>query len=133
MKKPKNKELIKDDELTRIEAMEDGERTVKDWTFRPITALTISWLQRNGITEGDRDMVYRACAFAFIHSAPLADVRAVVNHKDDFTEAVDDWIAENITHHNEVVPIAEAMNKAFERYSKSTTFNAGGSGSGSGN
>mgnify|MGYP006893249171 CR=1 FL=1 len=135
MKKTKSTEdELLDDEITRIQAIEDGPRRVKKWNFRPVTGLTISWMQRNGIIgDANKDAMFRAAAFAFIHSSPIEEVREVVNYKDDFMTAVDNWIEENAPHHEDIMPVADEMNLAFDRYSKSTTAAKGGKGSGLGN
>jgi hypothetical protein len=57
----------------------------------------------------------------------------VVNDKESFAEAVDEWIDENISHHLQTGEIAKGMNAAFQRYSSSASEVLGAKGSASGN
>ena len=43
-------------------------------------------------------------------------IRSVVNSRDKFFSAVDDWLDENIQHHNQLEHIAAEMNASFESY-----------------
>lgn len=126
MKKPKD--MIKDDELLREEGMCDGPTKIGNIEMRPITALSVSWMQRNQIFSDSKDMIWRSAAFAFLHAAPKSDIRLVVNDADEFANAVDAWIDENILHHSETTKIAEAMNRAFERYMSATSESVGNDG-----
>ena len=86
--------------------------------LRPITIRTLSQMKRNGILDNEnQDVFQKTAAFGFIHSASKEEVSAVVSDKEKFQSAVDDWMDENFTHHNEMEPLAEAMNKSFEEYS----------------
>lgn len=116
MRKKQNDELVKDDEILREEAMADGNKLVAGREYRPVTALTVSWMQRNDVFNDKKDMIWRASAFAFLHSEPLPAIRAVVNDREDFSNAVDSWIEKNITHHLSVVEMSKAMNSAFDLY-----------------
>jgi hypothetical protein len=79
-------------------------------------------MMRNGIVGNDnQDIFQKTAAFGFIHSASKEEVSAVVSDKDKFQAAVDDWMDENFTYHNEMEPLAEAMNRAFEEYSAATS------------
>lgn len=129
MKKNKDNDLVKDDEILRIQAMEDGPKKVNGRILRPITALTISWMQRNEIFSGNMDLVWKAAAFAFLHSEPTSTIRSVVNDRDTFVNAVDSWIEKNMAHHLEVGSMSDAMNSAFELYNASATESKAGSGS----
>ena len=135
MKKTKQNELVKDDEILRIEGATEGKRNLHKWEFRPITALTVSWMQRNDIFGDKFDLIWKSAAYAFLHSAPFVKIQPVVNNRELFSDAVDIWIAENLTHHNEIAMISEDMNEAFKRYSSALfTSGAGASeGFGSGN
>lgn len=135
MKKNKQTELMRDDEVTRLEGIEDGPKKVSKWTFRPLTALTISWIQRNNVFSDDNDIIFKSSAYAFLHTTPFSEIRKVANNRSAFVEAVDLWIEKNITHHNQVNEIANEMNAAFERYSSSVyvTDKKDGQESGSGN
>lgn len=116
MRKKQNDELVKDDEILREEAMTDGIKLVAGREYRPVTALTVSWMQRNDVFNDKKDMIWRASAFAFLHSEPIPAIRAVVNDREDFSNAVDSWIEKNITHHLSVVEMSRAMNSAFDLY-----------------
>jgi hypothetical protein len=117
MKKTKQNQLIKDDEILRIEGATENKREFHKWEFRPITALTVSWMQRNDIFGDKFDLIWKSGAYAFLHSAPFTKIRPVVNDRELFSEAVDLWISENLIHHNEIAMISEDMNEAFKRYS----------------
>ena len=130
MKKTQNTDLVKDDEILRIQAMEDGPKIVNGRTLRPITALTISWMQRNEVFSGNMDLIWKSAAFAYLHSEPYSAIRSVVNDKDLFVNAVDSWIEKNMIHHLEISAMTDAMNSAFELYNASATESKAGSGSG---
>ena len=130
MKKNKDNELQKDDEILRIQAMEDGPKIVNGRTLRPITALTISWMQRNEVFSGNMDLIWKSAAFAYLHSEPYSAIRSVVNDKESFVNAVDSWIEKNMIHHLEISAMTDAMNAAFELYNASATESKAGSGSG---
>jgi hypothetical protein len=93
--------LEKDDEILRIQAMEDGPKKVNGRILRPITALTISWMQRNEVFSGEMDPVWKAAAFTFLHSEPMSTIRGAVNDRAIFINAVDSWIEKNMKHHHE--------------------------------
>jgi hypothetical protein len=132
MKKTKNNELEKDDEILRIQAIEDGEKLLLGKKMRPVSALSVSWMQRNNVFGEKRDLIWKSSAFAYLHCEDFSKIRTVINDQESFTEAVDIWIERNVTHHFEINDIADAMNKAFASYMSSATSN-GGTGSGSGN
>ena len=102
MKKNKDNDLEKDDEIIRIQAMEDGPKIVNGRILRPITALTISWMQRNEVFSGTMDLVWKSAAFAYLHSEPYSAIRSVVNDRSAFINAVDSWIENNMIHHLEI-------------------------------
>ena len=135
MKKTKQNELEKDDEILRIEGATENKRELHKWEFRPITALTVSWMQRNDVFGDKFDLIWKSGAYAFLHSAPFVKIQPVVNDRELFSDAVDLWISENLIHHNEIAMITEDMNAAFKRYSSALfTSRAGTSeGFGSGN
>ena len=132
-KKTADIELAKDDEILREEAMTDGPTKVMGLEMRPITALSVSWMQRNEIFSDSKDMIWKSAAFAFLHSAPRAKVRSVVNDRESFTQAVDEWIDENIQHHLQTTELATAMNVAFNRYMAAASEVLGSKGSAPGN
>jgi len=119
MKKNKDNDLLTDDEIIRVQAFEDGNKKVSKWELRPITALSVSWMQRNNVFNDDKDMIWKAGAFAFLHSAPFEDIRGCVKDKADFIDAVDCWIEENVVHHSEIEGIIFEMNHAFSIYTTS--------------
>lgn len=125
-------DLVKDDEILREEGMCDGPMTVGNIELRPVTALSVSYMQRNAVFSDAKDLIWKTSAFAFLHSAPSAEIRKVVNDRDLFSNSVDNWIEKNVTHHAETTEIAEAMNAAFKRYSATAT-NSPGKGSAAGN
>ena len=114
--KKNNNELEKDDEILREESMTDGPMTISGLVLRPITALSVSWMQRNNIFSDNMDLIWKSAAFAYLHSTPFTEVRSVVNNRAEFTDAVDSWIQKHIVHHNEISEITEVMNIAFKRY-----------------
>ena len=130
MKKNKDNELEKDDEILRTQAMEDGPKIVNGRILRPITALTISWMQRNEVFSGNMDLVWKSAAFAYLHSEPYSSIRSVVNDRGAFINAVDSWIENNMIHHLEISAMTDAMNADFELYNASATESKAGSGSG---
>ena len=135
MKKNKNEatELKRDDEEIRMQAMGDGKKKLHRWNFRPITALTISWIQRNEVFSDKHDLIWKSAAYAFLHCQPFAEIRRVVNDPDAFRDAVDCWIEKNIMHHNEIEAIAAEMNSAFDLYSSSVFTSSDAEGESSGN
>ena len=132
-KKPANIELVKDDEILREEGMADGPTRIAGIELRPITALSVSWMQRNDVFSDAKDLIWKTCAYAYLHSAPKPEIRAVVNDKTAFAEAVDEWIDEHISHHLQTGEIATGMNAAFQRYASSASEVLGSKGSGTGN
>jgi hypothetical protein len=132
-RKNQNIELVKDDEILREEGMADGPMKISGIELRPITALSVSWMQRNEVFSDAKDLIWKTCAFAFLHSAPKPEIRAVVNDKTAFAEAVDEWIDENISHHLQTGEIATGMNAAFQRYSASASELLNSKGSAAGN
>jgi hypothetical protein len=124
-KKTEDEDYTKDDEILREEGMCDGPITVGNIELRPVTALSVSYMQRNAVFSDAKDLIWKTSAFAFLHSAPSAEVRKVVNDRDLFSNAVDNWIDKNVRHHAETTEIAEAMNAAFKRYTASASDSVG--------
>jgi hypothetical protein len=115
-------ELITDDEILREDGMADGPCKIGQIDFRPMTALSFSWIQRNGIfADGYGDSIKIAAAYAYLHSAKISDIRAVVNNRDKFDDAVDLWIEENISFHTELEPLTDLMNSAINSYMAAST------------
>ena len=112
-------DLLTDDEALRVVGMTDGAKSIPELNLnlRPMTALSLSWMQRNNVFyESDGDMMQKTAAFAYLHFAEKQEIRAVVNNREKFFSAVDDWLDENIQHHNQLEPIAAEMNASFESY-----------------
>ena len=126
-------ELEKDDEILREESMTDGVKKVMGLEMRPITALSVSWMQRNEIFSDTKDMIWKTAAFAFLHSAPYPTIRESVNDKSAFVDAVDAWIEKNLNHHLQSAELAAEMNEAFTRYMAAASEIVGSKGSASGN
>jgi hypothetical protein len=118
-------ELTTDDEILRIQGMEDGPKQVAGRELRPISALTLSWMQRNKFFEQGRDLIWKCAAFMFLHSEAIPKIRSVVNDKDAFMVAVDTWIEKNILHRDDVQTLSKAMDEAFELYMSASTHSQG--------
>ena len=128
--KQKNKntdtdELTTDDEILRIQGMEDGPKQVAGRELRPISALTLSWMQRNKFFGEGRDLIWKCAAFMFLHSESIPKVRSVVNDNDAFMITVDQWIEKNILHRDDVQTLSKAMDEAFELYMSASTHSQG--------
>lgn len=112
-----NTELMTDDEALRMQGISDGPKKIGKITLRPMTALSLSWLQRNRIFDDETgDTMSKTAAFVFLHSEPKEVIRAVVNDRNAFLDAVDEWIDRTVTHHSELEPYSDAMNTAMEQY-----------------
>jgi hypothetical protein len=118
-------ELTTDDEILRIQGMEDGPKQVAGRELRPISALTLSWMQRNKFFGEGRDLIWKCAAFMFLHSEPIPKVRSVVNDNDAFMITVDQWIEKNILHRDDVQTLSKAMDEAFELYMSASTHSQG--------
>ena len=117
-----NTDLLTDDEALRIQGMTDGPKKVSRFNLRPVTALSLSWMQRNKLFDEDfGDLLMKTSAFAFLHSEDKAKIRSVVNDRIPFLGAVDEWMDENILHHCELEPISQEMSDALDRYMASIT------------
>jgi hypothetical protein len=116
-------DLTTDDEALREQALTSGPQKCARWEIRPTAALEISWMQRNKILSPDMDVLWRAAGFAFLHSAPKAAVRAVVNEFARFASAVDDWMDKNAPTAQEIADLqrlaVERTNQYFASFSES--------------
>jgi hypothetical protein len=121
----KNRDMEKDDDILREEGMTEGPMKFGDLELRPITALSVSWMQRNQVFADDKDLIWKSAAFAFLHSAPRSEIQKSVNDREDFLNAVDAWMDKNVVHHSEMNPIASIMAKAFERYAAASSETSG--------
>jgi hypothetical protein len=104
-----------DDEAVRERAMTNEGSILDSITIRPMTVTTISQMRRNGFFDSVEEM-QQTSIFGFIHSADKQAVRDVVNDKDEFLSAVDDWMEANFTHHKQMEPLTKVMSEALEEY-----------------
>jgi len=117
-----NDELKTDDEILREIGMTEGPRKVSRFKLRPVTALSLSWMQRNNLFDDEfGDMLMKTAAFAFLHCEDKSKIRSVVNDRLPFLGAVDEWMDENIKHHSELEPVSQEMTDALDRYMASVT------------
>jgi hypothetical protein len=105
-----------DDEALREQGMTQGDKMIGKITIRPMTALSLSWLQRNDVFGDDGDSMQKTAAFVYLHSEPREVIRAVVNNKAAFLDAVDDWIEKNFPHHSQLAPYSDLMTEAMNSY-----------------
>ena len=106
-----------DDEAMREAGMTAGPKRKSNFVLRPMTALSLSWLQRNHVFEDDGgDMMQKTAAYAFLHTEPKEDIRAVVNNRQSCLDAVDQWLEKHITYHNELEPLSAEMSEAMDLY-----------------
>jgi hypothetical protein len=120
-KKNEDNEMLKDDEVLREIGMTDGPRIVGGLEMRPITALSMSWIRRMNIfTDDTLDELIRTAAFAYLHTEEKEKIRCVIWNRDQFYNAVDEWLDEHAPkHHSALEPFADAMAQAIELYSAS--------------
>lgn len=115
-------DLTTDDEIIREGAFTQGVKTVSKFNLEPISGTSFSWINRIGLF-GDNfgDPILIAAAYAFLHSEAKPKIRAIVNDKQKFIEAVDEWMDSNVTHHSELEPVTNEMNEAIEVYMSAIT------------
>jgi hypothetical protein len=117
-----NDELKTDDAILREIGMTEGPRKVSRFKLRPVTALSLSWMQRNNLFDDEcGDKLMKTAAFAFLHCEDKSKIRSVVNDRLPFLGAVDEWMDENIKHHSELEPVSQEMTDALDRYMASVT------------
>lgn len=114
-------ELLTDDEALREQGMTQGNKKISGITIRPMTALSLSWLQRNDVFGDDGDSMQKTAAFVYLHSEPREVIRAVVNNRAAFLDAVDDWMEANFPHHFDLLPYTEQMSEAMNAYLASSS------------
>lgn len=118
-------DLQTDDDILRMDGMTDGAKKASRFTLRPVTALSLSWMQRNHLFEDEfGDMLLKTAAFAYLHSADKAEIRSVVNIRERFLNAVDEWMDANVQHHSELEPVSQEMTDAIDRYMAAVTTSA---------
>jgi len=119
MSKKQNTELLTDSEALLSRGAIKTDEKIAKLNLRPITIRTLSQMKRNGMLDDEnQDVFQKTASFGFIHSASKEEINLVVSNKNAFQAAVDDWMDDNFSHHTEMEPLAEAMNKAFEEYSQ---------------
>lgn len=110
-------ELMTDDEALREQGMTSGPQIVGKLLMRPMTPVSLSWLQRNHVFDDEYgDSIQKTAAFTFLHSEPKQVIRAVVNNRAAFSDAVDDWIEANFKHHSELDEYVRHMTVAMQVY-----------------
>jgi len=118
-----------DDEALREQGMTQGDKKISGITIRPMTALSLSWLQRNDVFGDSGDSMQKTAAFVYLHSEPREVIRAVVNDRAAFLNAIDDWIESNFSYHSQLSPYSDLMTEAMNAYlaaSSSAVKEAGG-------
>jgi len=123
-------DLLTDDEALREQAMTSGPQALSRWEMRPTAALEISWMQRNKILSPEMDILWRSGGFAFIHSAPKASVRSVVNDFSRFAIAVDDWMEKQNPTASEIAELQKLCLERTNEYFASFSETQGGKSAG---
>lgn len=117
-----NTDMMTDDDALREQGMTDGKRKLGKIQLRPMTALSLSWMQRNRLFDDETgDTMQKTAAFVFLHSQPKEEIRAVVNDRAAFLDAVDGWMEAHIKHHTELEPYSAVMSEAMEQYLAATS------------
>lgn len=132
MSKAKNNELERDDEVLRNRGMVSGTLKAGRWSLRPTTATEVSWMQRNHVLEDSgMDILWKTCAFTYLHHADKPEIRACVNDREEFIEAVDRWMDSNNPKSDDIKTLAAAMNsRVAEWFSSSSELTESGPASG---
>lgn len=117
-----NEDMTLDDEVLRENAMTEGTKKVSKFVLRPMTPTSFSWVQRMGLfEEGNCDAVQIAAAYAFLHTEEPSEIRRMVHSRERFFDAVDVWMDNKLTHHNDLEPVTNEMNNAVQTYIAATT------------
>lgn len=111
-------EILKtDDEELREAGMANGPQTIGKFTLRPMTPTSLSWLQRNKVFDDSHgDSIQKTAAYVFLHAESKDRIRAVVNNRADFSDAVDEWLDANFTHHLDLNKYMEHMTASMQMY-----------------
>lgn len=112
-------DLQTDDEALRLAGITDGPKAVGKFTVKPMTAETLAWAQSIGIYEDGIGTIHRTAAYVMLHTLPKAELLPLVFSRLKFWTRVSEWVAENISHHNELAPYSAEMSDAWERYNAS--------------
>jgi hypothetical protein len=108
---------LTDDEALRHDGMTDGKKKKGKFVLRPMTGLSLSWLQRNKVFDDDfGDPTSKTAAFVYLHSEDKETIRSVVNNKSEFLNAVDDWIEKHVPYHTGLNQYVEIMNDSMNTY-----------------
>ena len=108
---------LTDDEALRHDGMTDGKKKKGKFVLRPMTGLSLSWLQRNHVFDDDfGDPTSKTAAFVYLHSEDKETIRSVVNNKAEFLNAVDDWIEKHVPYHTGLNQYVEVMNDSMNTY-----------------
>jgi hypothetical protein len=67
------------------------------------------------------DILWRACAFAYIHEAPRVEIRKVINDHDTFIDAVDRWMDKNDPTSADIKELISMMNTRIEEWFASSS------------
>lgn len=121
MKKDTKIELVKDDEVLREQGMTSGPAKAARWELRTTAATEVSWMQRNKVLQPEMDILWRACAFAYIHEAPRVEIRKVINDHDTFIDAVDRWMDKNDPTSADIKELISMMNTRIEEWFASSS------------
>ncbi|MEY5019816.1 MAG: hypothetical protein RLZ22_904 [Verrucomicrobiota bacterium] len=121
MKKDTKIELVKDDEVLREQGMTSGPAKAARWELRTTAATEVSWMQRNKVLQPEMDILWRACAFAYIHEAQRAEIRKVINDHDTFIDAVDRWMDKNDPTSADIKELVSMMNTRIEEWFASSS------------
>jgi len=111
-------EILKtDDEELRDIGMTAGPQKIDKFTLRPMTPSSLSWLQRNKVFDDDQgDSIQKTAAYVFLHAESKDRIRAVVNNRSAFLDAVDEWLDENFANHNELSQYMQHMTESMQVY-----------------
>jgi len=115
-------DLELDDEVTRLKAFTDSPKLVAGITLRPLSVASLSWCQDNGVFDYQgKNKIWRNAAYAYLHSADRRIIQSVVNDRDAFSNAVDDWMDANFLHHDQIAAFDSTAADAINFYMASTT------------
>jgi hypothetical protein len=123
MKKTKeNQDLETDDEALREAGMTTGPVKLAGMTLRPVSILSMSWINRRGLFSEDfSEPVQQVSAFVYLHAAPEDEILDVVNDHSAFMRAVDKWMPQHFSHHEELFPFSSSMEKSINEYRAART------------
>ena len=123
MSKNKIEVLERDDEVLRNNGMTSGTQKCRRWDIRPTCAPEVSYMQDNGIIDGENGLgsVWRNSAFAFIHSAPKSEVLSCVRNRDAFVARVDKWMEENNPKGDDIKALSSLFSGRLEEWFSSSS------------